>query len=348
MSIAPKIKNRIVSYLIIIGWTFAGLLVIWFVTSHSQQTQGFNWALAAGIAIGVIYFIAVLWEFPKSQVSGVSVATQEQKGKFELENEARRTIVQILGGLAIVITLYSTTETLRLSRESLDLAREGQLADRMSRAYTLFAQDNSKLGGIYTLESVASVSAKDHWPVIEVLSAYVRGQAAWSLAKDRNPSEARPDIDAVITVLRRRKIEYEKNQLIEYGDSDALLSLPGWQTDSELQKVIDLREVDLRNANLEMAYLKRITISGTHFENANLSDAHLERAFALGADFDSADLRGAHLQWAYVAYATFQKAQIQGADFRHAVLLTQEQIDEAEGDLSTQLPPDLHRPPNWH
>jgi hypothetical protein len=101
----------------------------------------------------------------------------------------------------------------------------------MTKAYSLFAEDKSRRGGIYTLESVAAESRKDHWPIVEVLTEYLREHAAWKLAKDRDAYGPRPDIDAVVTVLRRRHVEHEKNQLVEFKDSDALLAIPGWQAD---------------------------------------------------------------------------------------------------------------------
>jgi uncharacterized protein YjbI with pentapeptide repeats len=134
---------------------------------------------------------------------------------------------------------------------------------------------------------------------------------------------------------------------VEYKDSDALLAIPGWQTDVDLQEIIDIREADLRGANFELGYLKRAILSDTHFERANLSDSHMERVYAPGAHFDKADLRGAHLQWAYLAYATFSKAQMQGTDLRNAVLLTQDQIESADGEQKTLLPASLHRPSGW-
>jgi hypothetical protein len=100
------IWNRVKAYLIIASWTLVGVLVFWFVTIRSQVGVRFNWPLILGLAMGVIYFIAVFWEFPKSQISSLSVPPQELKGRFELENEARRTVAQIIGGLAILITLF--------------------------------------------------------------------------------------------------------------------------------------------------------------------------------------------------------------------------------------------------
>jgi hypothetical protein len=102
MSAAISIYDRLKAYLIIAGWTLVGVFVLWFATTRPSSGDKFNWPLALGLALGVIYFVAVLWEFPKSQISSLSVATQESKGPFELENEALRTVAQIIGGLAIL------------------------------------------------------------------------------------------------------------------------------------------------------------------------------------------------------------------------------------------------------
>lgn len=35
------------------------------------------------------------------------------------------------------------------------------------------------LSGIYALERIAQDSKKDHWPIMEILTAYVRENAQW-------------------------------------------------------------------------------------------------------------------------------------------------------------------------
>ena len=111
------------------------------------------------------------------------------------------------------MTLYSTTATLSLSRKQLDLVQQGQIADRFARASELFAKDDTRLGAIFSLESIALDSSRDHpWPVIEV-SAFIRKASDWKRVQNRDVQEPRsePEIDAIVTVLRRRNIETEKN-----------------------------------------------------------------------------------------------------------------------------------------
>jgi len=121
------------------------------------------------------------------------------------------------------VTLYSTTATLSLSRKQLDLVQQGQIADRFARASELFAKDDTRLGAIFSLESIALDSSRDHpWPVIEVLTAFIRKASDWKWVQNRDVQEPRPEIDAIVTVLRRRNIETEKNQSVEYNEQDSL------------------------------------------------------------------------------------------------------------------------------
>jgi hypothetical protein len=91
----------------------------------------------------------------------------------------------------------------------------------------------TRLGAIYRLERIARDSEKDHWPVMELLTTYVRenspvtdrGNAQESgVAKKPRP---RTDIQAILTVLGRRERRYER-----------------------IGQVIDLHGANLRGANL--------------------------------------------------------------------------------------------------
>jgi hypothetical protein len=81
--------------------------------------------------------------------------------------------------LAFVLAgLYSSVQ-------SLNLSREGQITDRFTKAIDqLGALDGDgkpkleiRLGGIYALERIARDSERDHGPIMEVLTAYVREHA---------------------------------------------------------------------------------------------------------------------------------------------------------------------------
>ncbi len=99
----------------------------------------------------------------------------------------------------------------------------------------------------------------------------------------------------------------------------------------------DWYEPKRRHADLARADLRCIDLAGIDFTNANLEWADLQYANLSGANLRSARLIGAKLA----------RANLRGTCLRSAVGLTQAQLDPAEGDSSTQLPPGLQHPNHW-
>jgi hypothetical protein len=132
-----------------------------------------------------------LWKLPKRQVEGID----DEKDRLTVESGFRQpliqivqTVVQIVGGTALLGGLYFTAQTLRTSnktlqvnQKTLETTQQGQITERFSRAIEQLGNNNLaiRLGGIYALERIARDSAYDHWTVVEVLTAYVREHAPW-------------------------------------------------------------------------------------------------------------------------------------------------------------------------
>src|SRR5207253_608372 len=157
--------------------------------------------------------------------------------------------------------LYFTWKNARTSQETLRVTEEGKLTERFSKAVEMLGSEklDVRLGGIYALERIASDSQKDHWTVMEVLTAFVRehskvvnptlddiDRAKWQdMESDNNPVVS-TDIQAIMTVIGRRK----------------------WRNEEEPHQRLDLRGTDLRGA----------VPSGAHLEGASLSNSRLECA----------------------------------------------------------------------
>jgi Pentapeptide repeats (8 copies) len=265
-------------------------------------------------ALLLILLYLLLWKYPQQQVAAV----RDRKDRIDLESKSRQTLAQILGGAALLVGLYFTSQTLRTTQE-------GQITDRFTKAITQLGDNNLavRLGGIYALERIAKDSESDHWSVMEVLTAFVREYShgrsnppwAWVpllFAKDRLPEDhatPRPpaDIQAILSVIGRRTRTY--------GNGET-------------------QHLDLRNANLQRANLHRAQLHGAFLEKAQLQDAILTGAQLQGATLGVAQLQGAHLQ----------RAQLQGAILTGAKNLTQAQIIETCIDENTKLPKGLLRP----
>jgi len=265
--------------------------------------------------MGIALLLLALWKIPEWQVSSLANPSLQAKDRFELENEARKTLAQLTGGVLLIIGLVITGRRVRALERNVEIAQEGQITERFTRAIEqLGAVDGHgrkkleiRLGGIYALERIARDSEKDHWTVMEVLTAYVRENAPWKeegeeVGQLSEYTLLRTDIQAVLTVLGRRS----------WRDKEA-----------KEGRVLNLSKTNVRKANLEKAHLEKANLSEAHLENANLSEAHLEKA----------DLSGAHLENAILGQAHLEKANLAGA-----LGLTQEQLDEAVTDEETVLP----------
>jgi uncharacterized protein YjbI with pentapeptide repeats len=86
---------------------------------------------------------------------------------------------------------------------------------------------------------------------------------------------------------------------------------------------------------------------GADLIGARLADAGLEGASLRGARLIGADLRRANLTLADLTGADLRGADLRGADLAQALFVTQAQLDAAEGDTGTRLPPSLTRPAHW-
>jgi hypothetical protein len=88
-------------------------------------------------------------------------------------------VAQILGGAALLSGLYFTWRTLQVNRE-------GQITERFTRAIDQLGKIENgqklfeiRVGGIYALERIARESQEDYWPIMQILTAYVRQNAPW-------------------------------------------------------------------------------------------------------------------------------------------------------------------------
>jgi uncharacterized protein YjbI with pentapeptide repeats len=86
---------------------------------------------------------------------------------------------------------------------------------------------------------------------------------------------------------------------------------------------------------------------GADLIGADLRGADLRGANVRGARLIAADLRGADLRVADVLGADLRGADLGGADLSGCIFATQSQLNAANGDAGTTLPPSLVRPTHW-
>jgi hypothetical protein len=228
-------------------------------------------------------------------VGEARVARQREILQFQADNLAKiwTTIVQAIGAVVLAVGGYFTWR-------NLGVANEAQITNRFTQAISQLGAElkdgqpnlEVRLGGIYALECIARDSPRDHWTIIEVLTAYVRQNARWTNPTPQDgvvsspedlgepqqvltePPQLRTDIQAILTVIGRRKLPKGRPEFA----------------------IIQLRRTNLHGASLSNAHFERAEFESTNLEQADLRQAHLQGADMEKANLKKADLMGAHLE----------------------------------------------------
>ena len=215
-----------------------------------------------------------------------------QLGQITLDGQV--TLVQIITGILVLVGMYWTSRRVRAAEETVRVAEEGQVTERFTRAIAQLRDKEMaiRLGGIYALERIAKDSEKDHGPIMEVLTAYVRERAPRPATPPPAAAQTPPrDIQAILTVLGR------------------------WATTGKNRGTARL---DLSNTHLAGAILPAADLFAADLSGASLSGANLRKAFLFAADLFAADLSGASLSGANLSGAkNLTAAQVRSAEHWH-------------------------------
>jgi uncharacterized protein YjbI with pentapeptide repeats len=270
------------------------------------------------------------WEVDRLPQVALSRDPSTDIRRLELENEQRKTLSSIVLGVLGLFALFLTWRRVRAGDRQVEVAEQGHLTDRFTKAIEQLGKVEDKepnlevrLGGIYALERIAYDSPRDHWTIMEVLTAYVRRNAALEQLSTGNGTTAqdgaqephdgtdsslqnvklRVDIQAILTVLGRREQSYRRER-----DRKLVLSQTA------------LQGADFQGARLQGAHFQGARLQGANFGEAQLQGADFQGARLQGAIFRRARLQGAHFQGARLQGANFARAQLQEAYFGEARL----------------------------
>jgi len=254
-----------------------------------------------------------------------------QNERFKLRNDVRTTMLQAMGGAFFLVTALLTWRQLQLNRE-------GQITERFTRAIDHLGSEDKldvRLGGIYALERIANDSRTERGPIVEILTAYVRGRA---IRHDgvAAPSEVSslqvraPDVQAAMTVLGRRPRTDGQPEALQLARVDLRkATLPEAELQTANLSASDLSAGVLRGANLRGASFERADLRQADLERANLDDSVLREANLREANLAGSRLVRADLGAANLGEASLRGANLRGADLR-AANLWQASLDGAD------------------
>lgn len=274
-------------------------------------------ATLAQIIGGSAVLVGLYFAWGNLKVAQVTLESNQKKAQKELEValvslESDQKTAQ----RNIEISLETLDSNIKNTQKSLEVSQEGQITERFTRAVDQLGSEKLeiRLGGIYALERIANESDKDYWPIMEILTAYIRQNSPnieienidiHGILKQKKLSL---DIQAILTVIKRRKNPFNDK---ESNSLDLSSSYLGW---------ISLRKVNLAGSNLQWANLYGSGLQGANFERAILEEVIFEDANLKGTNFKGAKLGSADFKKASLIEAVFKEADLAGADFTEADL----------------------------
>lgn len=240
-----------------------------------------------GIAV-IILALAILYHVA---ATAVSFNVSENSKPDEVIRNLLLSLAALIGAPFLVWRTYIASKQTKTSEEKTEIDRQTHYTTLYTKSIELLGamrvikDDESKdvsepamelrLGAIYALERIARDSWKDHWPIMEVLTAYIRENSPYKDAD--NPEPITTDIQAAITVIGRRNLIWIAKE-------------------KEVNKRIDLQNCNLHSANFgsETDYADTIfdksCLINCSFNRSNLKNAQFPYILSDRLHFGYSDL----------------------------------------------------------
>ena len=227
----------------------------------------------------------------------------DPQAQFEVLDRARLTVALIFGGLVALLGVYMNWRRVSALEQQVATAQLGQITERFTRAIDQLGAvrpDNTpapeiRAGGVRSLERIAGESPEDFWPILDILSAYLRSE-----------SPALPvDADGDVPEQLEEQAYETRNRMDVAFTIDAIQRLRPRD-----------REPVATPLNLASVYAPRIALAEKNLQGADFRRAHIEHADFSGADLDIADLRDARLEGTQLVAANLRAAEL-GAQTSH-------------------------------
>ena len=244
----------------------------------------------------------------------------------------------VLGTVAGSIALffnYNNEKKKRLqentkNRNDARLTEARLTSERFSKAVEQIGSKSihTRLGGIYSFEKIAQESPEEHWPIMEILTAFIREESSMQSAqlverKHTNiqvemtySSELKGieiDIQAALTVISRRDELRDKGSLNLSSTNLVKAKLIKAKFDGADLTGTDLSYADLTDAHLKGTDFRFATVIRAKFNRANLIDSNLTVA-----QFSHSKFRGAQLEKANLGGSDLRGTEFHNADLTKA------------------------------
>lgn len=259
----------------------------------------------------------------------------DPRAQFEVLDRARLTVAAVIGGLGVLAGAYINWLRVTALERQVETAQLGQITERFTRAIDQLGAvrpDNTaatqiRAGGVRSLERIARESCDDFWPILDILTAYLRSQSPtapheWEDAEPwwERAYEKRVRMDVAFTIEAIQRLWPDSRRLPGVLPSLAFTFAPRLALRGKNLAGANLQGAFLREADLAMADLTGANLPGSHLPHANLEETNLEQANLRGANLEGANLSFADLRRAILRGANLARADLPNASLRNANL----------------------------
>ena len=202
------------------------------------------------VLIGIIGLPFLIWRTFSSHRAAIAALKQSEASLKQSEVAVQQIQVAIKQSEA---ALNQAQAAVRQA----EIAADRQITDILTRAFDQLGSEERavRLGAVYALERIAHDSRRDHHPIMEAFTSYVRAQAPYSRAEDIEISAetqalmAKPEMQALLQEIRP---ECERGQPNLSPELQAILTILGRRNPANepFGKRLDLSRTDLRWADL--------------------------------------------------------------------------------------------------
>jgi uncharacterized protein YjbI with pentapeptide repeats len=285
------------------------------------DSNHFIWYFSIVLVTGSI---ALLWVFPK-KILAQSKRNLEIKDYLGLENSLRTTLLQVVGGVIVLVGFYFAWQNANIANENLNLTLKQRVTERFDKALLMIKDENpeQRMMGFSILNRVSLESSDYTDDVVKLYTEYLK---KWSGSRTRGTdghvSDRVPeDINFLLSGLGKITITPK----IAKQNAPRRLSF----RTAASPNIADLVNLDFTNIELRWT-IQTINFDSTRFQNGRMNDSRFESCTMRNADFRSISCLGCEWNFSALAdaiydraqldHVTFSKSDLQGASFRGASL----------------------------
>ena len=268
--------------------------------------------LTIGVTVILVFLLTIIY-LPRQQAEKLKSSAVEKR--LEFENETRKTVIQILGGVAFFSTFYLSYKTYILSNEQ-------QITNRFTETIKLLSHTNTqiRIGAFDALERLCKDSEKDKVSILQIITAYVRNRAPQSSKKELqnfiDSSFNKASLDDYACPYCHQSSDvytYQVDSTKHDLDIQVAITILDHTNDGQVRlnfTALNLQNIDFSGLNLSNGDFSYCDLTNAQFGGAILDSCKFEEVIANNTNFALTKVRKSSFENSLLQEANFYQADL--------------------------------------